>query len=209
MVYLKFILTKLRSIYLYFIIIIIIICLDAQAAEAQFCWEGSQLPKCKIFPLLETSAYLGGSDLFAWEYGTMLNLNQQYAFGVSLWAGTRTYKDSKFRLRFRRWLSESLTIDLSTGNVLLFTDPKLAGELNLNYDDRLILSFSRFPNITGRYGYFRGNHFEHYIGVKAGTRFFSGVGAKMAHSPGKAAVIVVTSTGVGYIIALLLLGGAG
>ena len=178
----KSVINFLSFLWIYFFVIIFIVCFDARVADAQFCWGSNQLPKCKVFPLLEISYYgamtsrFFDKNLFVWEGGVMLNINQQNAIGASLWVGRVSYGQRQrdgYRIRYHRWLRNRLSIDLSSGGVLLFANPKFTGELNLNYDDLLILSLRRHKLFIGG--------IEHYIGLKVGSKAV-GVGARPGES---------------------------
>lgn len=181
--------TKLRSISIFLFTIFSIVCLNAQVAEAQFCWEGSQLPKCKIFLVLELSYYrtMNESNFdenhFAGEVGIMRNLNQQNSIGALLFVGFEPEKRG-IRIRYRRWLRNRISINLSPGllitnHVFLIESPTLTGELNLNYHDLIIFSY-RLDRLKYNQAIFSGfqgdSKTQHYMGVKTASKTAAVVG---------------------------------
>lgn len=164
---------KLISISIYLFIIFSIVGLDIREANAQFCWRGSQLPKCKIFLLFETSYHRGMNtglpeNFFLWEVGATRNFSQNNAIGASLWVGEGPEeKHLSYRIRYRRWLSERRSIGVSFGRLNLLSSPIFSGELNLNFNDSLILSVRREKQ-TKKFN--QTNHIGNYIGIKVGSK---------------------------------------
>ena len=129
-------------------------------ANAQHCFRGKPLPKCKTFWITEFGYSLkldeqprryqssGTNFYFTWEYGLMRNLNQKSALGAALFGGA---DDNGHRFgvkpRYRRWLDNSTGLDICAGvlfggenNQFSPRFPGMTSHVGLNFGDWLALT---------------------------------------------------------------------
>ncbi len=122
--------------------------------QAQICFRGKPAPECKMFFLTEIDlGYIlqpnyDESDerfYFNLELGGMYNLNKQSAvggtfFGVN-WGPPNCGTYSGFKVRYRQWLSSSVSLDISPGLSLWGEGkhPQFKAHISLNYKDLFAL----------------------------------------------------------------------
>jgi hypothetical protein len=121
--------------------------------QAQMCFSGRPLPKCKAFMLTEfgysrrlndshRDVYSGRWYLTA-ELGAMVNRGYRSALGAALFFGAED-DGSRWGLRprYRRWLSGTISLDVAPGILFAGTDnrfqpsfPGFSGQLSLGVGD--------------------------------------------------------------------------
>jgi len=160
---------------------VIAICLLSSSSTAQsiLSLKPDPLPSCRSFFVTEFAyAYRVNSfaentfnlrrrHYFTSDLGIMVNLNPHYALGASHFTGIDNRGDGRggFKLTIRRWLSESSSIDVSSGFLLWDTRAAtqhfpFVSSLDLNIRDWFALTTqlefvpTRFQGGTDRAVYF-------------------------------------------------------
>jgi len=124
----------------FFVIIIICILLISPSVQAQFSLRPQPLPQSRTFLLTEIgysyriNSYdedtfnLKRRHYFTSALGLMTNVNRDYALGGNLFIGMDEGGEFRagLKVRVRRWLRRSTSIDFSPG--LLFWDTRAATE---------------------------------------------------------------------------------
>lgn len=112
------------------------------------CFKGEPLPTCRSFWITEAGYVYGLAGIphqdhhyATWELGLMANTSEQSAIGGTLYAGLQFGEGLRWGLkaRYRRWLANSLSIDVAPGILLSVAEkssPGFTGHVGFNVDDR-------------------------------------------------------------------------
>lgn len=100
--------------------------MGVSSLNAQLCFRGKPYPDCKWFTITEFGALAkissGGAgpyhQLFTWELGALRNLNRCNALGATLYASFTKQSEvyGGFKLRYRRWLGSTWSLEGGAGN---------------------------------------------------------------------------------------------
>lgn len=121
---------------------------------------------------------VGGDPSLTWEFGLMVNRVGSSAIGGSFYA-VQSLSDGcrwGFKARYRRWLNESVSVDLSPGILLKVGGrgaPGLTGQVALGFKDKVsILSQWELVRSCCTYERMESRHFrvEWSAGLKLGSR---------------------------------------
>jgi len=152
------------------------------------------LPEYRPFWITETTASYRLNDhntnrwknrklyeklLYTWELGLMQNTSPRVALGGSVFLDYDDYLDNtRFGARFRycRWLTRSLSLDLSPGVILTggnASGPAVSGCVTIDTADMIALSLRLDVNGSGsapgnRFSWFGGARFCSYPGLVVG-----------------------------------------
>jgi hypothetical protein len=193
---------------------ILFLCLagsDLSAQTHNLTWRGAPLSHTKSFLITECGVglrltrnaaqqYARNRDVhIAWELGWMRNVNPRWAIGGTSYLSVDG-DGSRFALkpRVRRWLSPTLSFDLSAGPV--FSPPGLVAELALMKSDLVGITLTYQQTRLVRMDTSPGGVFA----VTEGTGRVLSVGVRLGSYPGTAvgvalpvaAVIFVLSNGI-------------
>jgi len=175
-------------------------------AQGQVCFRGRPTPQCRSFLVTEFGAgfRIGGDSKWpqdTWadiELGWMYNLSEKYAAGATGYmAFDPHYEDIRFglKLRGRRWLNDSFSLNASGGALLhggrKFSEdfPSFTGHVDLNYKDYVapFVGVDVLRNEDGSHTHWHG-----------GARFGYIAGSGMAVAAGAILVLAtVAITGAG------------
>jgi hypothetical protein len=157
-------------------------------AKCQHCFRGKPLPECKTFwitefgfsPRLDRHRLGRRNDqvfYYTWEAGLMRNVERQTAIGATLFFGADN-DGHRYGLksRYRRWLSNSVSLDLGAG-VLLGGDhgfinryPGLTSHVGLSLGDWLALTgHLEITRLEYRRFKIKETDFAWYAGAKLGS----------------------------------------
>ena len=140
------------------------------------CFRGQPLPTCNSFWITEigflyglVTPLLGMREYPTLELGMMANVGEHSAIGGTLYGGLLHGLELGVKARYRRWLSNSTSIDFSPGILLDAGDrksPGFTGHIGMNFGDRLSL-VSQCEVVTSPW---------HWDGVHQVSRRVPGVG---------------------------------
>lgn len=149
---------------------------DSAAAQPPLCFRGRPLPPCDSFLLTEFGVAFNGSEerLWSWELGFMKNVGTHDAVGAAAFriAGPGTV--TGVRARYRRWLTSSVSLDLSPGVILGGDVRGFSGQAALNFGDLFALTGYAHTVRTFTYDPISGQGFPRkqftwYAGARAGS----------------------------------------
>lgn len=184
---------KFVSLFLVFALLLI-----SPALHAKLHFRGKPLPECKWFFITEAGGFfriIGGfGQLEAnCEFGLMRNQDKNYALGATVF-GTLVEDNSGvgFKLRYRRWLSSSWSVDISPG-LLLWSEgktPAFTGQVGLNYRDWVAL----ITQVDVRETWYGSTQVNLSFGIKFGSYAGASIAVAAAVVAG-AALIALASAG--------------
>jgi hypothetical protein len=141
---------------------VVLLFLPSAARSDGFSWRGHPKAECSTYLITETGVLLGLTSvsdmgpfpefdvpggMFHMELGAMTNISAQDAVGAS--GVFETVNDGLrggARLRYRRWLSPTLGLDIAPGLTLLGDNgvesyPSFSGRVGLSFADRAGVTF--------------------------------------------------------------------
>lgn len=149
------------------------------------CFRGRPLAQCRTFWITEfgyshrfdqqSDPDSSGSSnyYFTWELGRMVNLNTQTALGGTLFVGADEHGwRIGIKPRYRRWLNQTISFDLSTGILIAGGNSELEAKFP-GFTGHLGLSFGDWLALTGQMEIMRletaGTDVAWYGGLKVGS----------------------------------------
>jgi hypothetical protein len=189
--------------------------LNGGAGATGLCFKGRPAASCSSFLITEARVLYRLSPetsnparwYLAADLGWMKNIGAGAAVGVSVFAGPEFgFEEVNYgvRARYRRWLSERSSIDVSAGTVFGTVanvgGPGFSGAVDLNLDDLFLATFLLEYADTSVCGLLEGQG-HRMCGARYKTRAYIGLG--LGSSLG------VASYGIAGLIGLLALGFAG
>jgi len=114
-------------------------------SNEQICFRGKPTKECKFFTIIEAGYLLDSKKTrtlqhIMCEAGLMFNLNKHHAIGATAYIYPKEESSRGFKLRYRKWLGSSFSLDIAPG--LMLADgrshtkkPQFTGHIGLNYKD--------------------------------------------------------------------------
>jgi len=123
------------------------------------CFKGAPLPNCRAFFIIESGLYMQAHRFddyssvrkprLGFDLGLMRNFSSRYGLGITGYLATDEYGHrAGIKARYRRWLSDRWTLDISPGLILSGDDrnfndwssPGYIGAVSLGCSDLVILT---------------------------------------------------------------------
>jgi hypothetical protein len=147
----------------------------------QTCFRGRPLPECRVFAITEIGFGVRltqeplDEGLTSADLGFMVNLNEDYALGGTLYAAFEDYTDPGpdarygIKLRVRRWIEPWLSVDLAPG--IMYHNGG-TGSAGLAFTSQIGLNFRDWLALTTQLEYL-GYQDDRVLAGYAGLRFGS------------------------------------
>jgi hypothetical protein len=147
--------------------------------HGQLCFRGKPAPKCRFFTIIEAGYLLDSKETRNFQHimceaGLMVNLNKHHALGATFYIYPKEESSRGFKLRYRRWLGSSFSLDIAPG--LMLADgrahtkkPQFTGHIGLNYKDIVALisqvDIKRYRSKESEFDLSFGVKFGSYVGA--------------------------------------------